>query len=42
MFVVPCYVLYFAGLSHYSLDVVEVLDNQGLKFPIDEELVLEH
>ena len=42
MLIMPSYVLHFARLGHYSLDVVEVLDNQRLQLPADEQLVLEH
>ena len=42
MLIMSSYVLHFARLSHYSLDVVEVLDNQWLQLPVDEQLVLEH
>lgn len=37
-----CYILHFARLSHHSLDIVEVLDNQWLQSPVDEQLVLEY
>ena len=42
MLIMSSYVLHFARLSHYSLDVVEVLDNQWLQSPVDEQLVLEY
>ena len=42
MLIMSSNVLHFARLSHYSLYVVEVLDNKRLQLPADEQLVLEH
>lgn len=42
VFIMPSYVLHFSSLSHYSLDIVEVLNNQWLQLLVDEQLMLEH